>query len=231
MGSDDLFRKLREKSNKNNRRDRTKKESYDKFLIVCEDTVSGYQYLSDAIKYYKISNANVSIVGLGQSPLNIVDHALEKFEAEGKSHRSDFDRVYCVFDRDEHTNFFHAIKKLESLNKKLNAEIFFAITSDPCFEIWLLLHFRYTSKLYERTAKKSAANIVQDDLKKILHSYSKSSKTAFNDTIVLLDIAIKNALLLRQYCEDNSAITPKTDMHVIMSFIKEQNEKIYNNRK
>lgn len=224
MGSDDIFHKLKARSKVAHTRGSKQIESYKKFLIVCEDTVSGYHYLKDTVNYFRLSTANVSIVGLGQSPINIVEHAKERFDQECNSCKPNFDQVFCVFDRDEHVSFYNAIAKIDSINRKLGEETFIATPSDPCFEIWLILHFLYTSKLYQRTGRKSAANIVVDDLKKLLPNYEKGLKSAFVETKDLIDIAMKNAKRLKSYCEENGAVSPRTDFDKLISFIIKQHE-------
>lgn len=224
MGTDDRFRKLKEKQKTQRKRASAKRESYEKFLIVCEDTVSGYHYLKDVIKHFKLSTANVSIVGLGQSPISIVEHANHRFTDEKKSYRPDFDKVFCVFDRDTHSTFFEAKQKIEAINKKLKKPIFNAIPSDPCFEIWLIIHFKYTSKLYEKSGRKSAANMVVEELRMLLPNYQKGYKEAFQDTCVLMAKAIENSKKLKDYCEKNGTESPRTDIDIMIEYIIDQHE-------
>ncbi|MFT4628841.1 MAG: hypothetical protein ACI8PZ_007537, partial [Myxococcota bacterium] len=46
-----------------------------------------------------------------------------------------YDEVWCVFDRDEHERFADACQMARDNNLQVAA-------SNPCFELWLLLHFR-----------------------------------------------------------------------------------------
>ncbi|MCU8007109.1 RloB family protein [Shewanella sp. SM87] len=227
MGSDDIFHKLKAKSKAQTKRASTQKDSYKKFLIVCEDTVSGYRYIKDVVNHYRLSTANVSIVGLGQSPLNIVEHAQKRFDEEEESCKPDFDQVFCVFDRDDHASFFNAIKKIDMVNNKLKKKVFIAIPSDPCFEIWLILHFRFTTKLYEKSGRKSAANLVVDDLKKLLPDYEKNALSAFRNTPQSINKALDNAKRLRIYCDENYSFSPKTDFDNLIDFIIEQHKSMH----
>ncbi len=57
---------------------------------------------------------------------------------DAKRERDDnlrYDQVWCVFDRDEHPKFAEAIKFAEDHGLDL-------AVSNPCVELWLLLHFR-----------------------------------------------------------------------------------------
>lgn len=222
VGSEDLFHKLKAKAKKAKKRESNKREPYPKFLIVCEDTVSGFHYLNNAVKHFKISSANFSIIGLGQSPISLVNHAEKKYKQELDSHRPEFDKVFCVFDRDTHTSYYGAISKISAINKKIKNQppVFEAITSDPCFELWLILHFRYTTKSYSASQKKSAAAHVFDDLVKELPSYKKCSKDCFENTINNLSDAIQNSEKLTEYCKKHSTDSPKTNMHKLMLFMQ-----------
>ncbi|HIF9226624.1 TPA: RloB family protein [Photobacterium damselae] len=221
MGKDNLFHKLKEKATKAKKREINQREPYPKFLIVCEDTVSGYHYLVDAVKYFRLSSANFSIVGLGQDPLSIVKEAEKRFNEEMGSHRPDFDYVFCVFDRDNHDSYYNAISKVDQLNRKFAKDkaIFSSITSNPCFEIWLIIHFKYTTKTYKDKPNKTAAKQVVSDLTSILGGYTKGAKDTFEKTITLLPQAIENAGKLSKFCESNYSESPATKMDELMKFI------------
>lgn len=221
MGTDNLFHKLKDKANNKRKREQGKKEPYPKFLIVCEDTVSGKNYLLEAIKQFRISTANFCIVGLGQDPLNIVQHAENRYNDEYLSNKPDFDKVFCVFDRDEHQSYYNAIKKVDAINKKLACKelVFEAITSDPCFEIWLILHFTYTTQLFVKSQRKTASNQVLDELKNYMPDYQKNSHGVFLKTCCNLGVAIENSEKLRIFCEAHYVETPSTCFGKLMSFI------------
>ncbi|PSU97833.1 hypothetical protein C0W80_16030 [Photobacterium leiognathi subsp. mandapamensis] len=233
MGSDDIFHKLKKKAAQEKKRQIGKREPYPKFLVVCEDTVSGLIYLQKAVIHYKLSTANFSIVGIGEDPLNIVKRAEIEYDKEKKSTRPAFDKVFCVFDRDTHHSYYNALSKITSLNDKIKLDfisdesnsvkefkpVFVAIQSNPCFELWLLCHFEYTTKLYTKSQNKSASGHVKDDIKKYLPDYDKSSDKVFEQTINLLPSALKHASSLREFCEVNMLEAPYTDMDNLMSFL------------
>ncbi|MFO6421789.1 RloB family protein [Motilimonas sp. KMU-193] len=226
MGSDDLFHKIKARANKLKKREHNKKEPYPKFLIVCEDTVSGYYYLTKAVKHFRLSSANFCIVGLGQDPMSIVLEAEKRYNNEKSSHKPDFEQVFCVFDKDNHAKYYNAIDKINAINRSLGEIVFKAITSVPCFEIWLILHFTYTTKLYSDNQSKSAANQVVADLIKIMDSYKKSSSDAFEQTIEHLPVALNNANKLGSYCKKTSSESPSTRMNELMEFISKLNNNI-----
>ena len=81
----------------------------------------------------------------------------------------DYDRVYALIDYDKviHDNQQHtyaaAKKKIESIGV-------IVLENNPCFELWLLLHFVYTSKLF------SDCDEVSEQLKNHIPNYSKGEK-------------------------------------------------------
>ncbi|EJB8504268.1 RloB family protein [Vibrio parahaemolyticus] len=220
MGSDDLFKRSKARKDRSLKRQASLKQEYEKFLIVSEDTKSSVYYLQEAVSHYRIHTANFSIVGLGRDPLDIVDDAEARYNKELGSHLPDFDKVYCVFDRDSFSRYYNALAKVDAINKRLGKEVFFAITSDPSFELWLLLHFAYTSKGYAATQRKSSGDQVYDDLLQHYPEYGKNSKGHFAKLLPLIDEAIENAANLREY-SDNSGSTTHTRMGELMAYIKD----------
>jgi hypothetical protein len=103
MGTDNLFHKRKERKAELLRRRRAIKEPYDVILIVCEGEKTEPNYFSELKKAFRLSNANVRICGRGSDPLSVVNFAIEAFRRE-----PEFDRVYCVFDRDRHTRYNEA---------------------------------------------------------------------------------------------------------------------------
>lgn len=137
-------------------------------LVICEDTKSGKVYLEEANLHYRIK-VQVEITHCGKTdPKGIVEAAI--------SRRKNFERVFCTIDRDTHRNFDEAL----NLAKAKNIEI---ITSYPCFEFWLLLHFGYCRKPYTAAGTYSAADLVIKDLctHDCLKNYDKgNAKGLFN---------------------------------------------------
>lgn len=88
-----------------------------------------------------------------------------------------FDKVFCVFDKDKHQDYNQAIQKIESTSPK---NTFHTVTSVPCFEYWILLHFTYTTKPYTHTGSKSCCEVLIDELKNYLPGYQKDDKSVFD---------------------------------------------------
>ncbi|MES2941696.1 MAG: RloB family protein, partial [Pseudomonadota bacterium] len=115
--------------------------------MLCEDTKSSLVYLQDAARHFR-SYAEVEIVHCGKNdPLNIVREAIQQ--------RRNYDKVYCAIDRDRHEGFDAALALAAE-----NAQWLSVIVSYPCYEFWLLLHFRMTRSPYIGVGKNSAGDLL-----------------------------------------------------------------------
>lgn len=186
--------------------------SRDSILIVCEGAVTEPKYLESVKSIYGISSAQVKVTGeeCGSSPKSIVEYAKEE------SKNGYFDKVYCVFDKDKHESFNEAIAQIGSLEKSKKRPSFRAIVSNPCFEIWLLIHFVYTTKNYASIPGRSICEQVISDLKKYFPGYRKGCKCIYEIVSPRQDVAIINAKKLKEYIESSGATSPMTDMYELI---------------
>ena len=118
-------------------------------LVLCEDTKSSLSYLTEAALHFR-ADAKVDHCGKND-PLGIVTEAVER------QHR--FDTVYCVIDKDQDKKFDEALALAAE-----NREKIVVIASYPCYEYWLLLHFRKTRKPYISAGKNSSCDLLVKDL-------------------------------------------------------------------
>jgi hypothetical protein len=129
------------RSLKDLQRKKPKRSPYDRVLIVCEGKKTEPNYFQALVDDLELNTANVDVDrDADSSPRSIISHAKKRYKDDLRENgRQDcFDRVYCVFDRDEHTTYTEAIN---SINTASPSGVFFAITSTPCLEYLLLLHF------------------------------------------------------------------------------------------
>lgn len=215
---------VQSRTHKSLRRRGPQREPYDRVLIVCEGEKTEPNYLQELIAHYQLSSANVAIKGDGGSaPNSVVEYAIELF---GKS--PDYDRVYCVFDKDGHVTFDAAVQRVRdhTLTRKqdrasLGKAHFEAITSTPCFEFWVLLHFEYTTSPMARFAD------VRPRLRHCdgLADYDKGRKGLFALTHSRLETALANAD--RANCAAAVANTdnPTTRMPSLIRYLHDLAEK------
>ena len=214
MGTDDLHKRKAKKASELARR-KARRKPYAKVLIVCEGKKTEPNYFNDLIDCYRLNSANVEVYGHGADPLKIFDYAKQRYKEE-KNAGDPFDNVYCVFDKDAHANYRPGIEAIRSATPK---KVYIAITSVPCFEYWLLLHFTYTTKPYNALSGNSACNQVLTNLK-IHMNYEKGGKKIFSQLIDRLNYAKGNAACALKEAEEGNTDNPTTHMHELVEFLQ-----------
>ena len=110
MGSDDLFHKKRQRSQASLQRKKAKRKTYDYVLIVCEGEKTEPNYFKSIRDKFKLSSVNIEIFGeeCGSSPISVVNFALRQYK---KANR-EYDKIFCVIDRDSHSTYKQAVDKV-----------------------------------------------------------------------------------------------------------------------
>jgi len=109
-------------------------------LIVTEGEVTEPEYLNGFARATRNSRVRIRVRGGVGVPKTIVEFAKDrKIEAEeqARGEKDDnlrYDEVWCVFDFDEHPN----IPDAKQMARDNGIEL---AMSNPCFELWLWLHF------------------------------------------------------------------------------------------
>jgi len=121
------------------RRRKSFREPNARFLIVCEGEVTEPAYFHD-VRCSERGVIHLEIVP-GGVPKSVVERAVEmkkESEREARSHKDDnlrYDHVWCVFDIDEH-------RLVPEAKQQAQANSISLAVSNPCFELWFLLHFQ-----------------------------------------------------------------------------------------
>lgn len=213
--ADQLFKKRKAKDVRSLRRKRAKRSSYDRVLIVCEGEKTEPNYLKALIDDLQLNTANVVVAKniAGSSPKSIVDFALKEYRKE-----EEYDRVYCVFDKDRHTTYDSALDRIRRA-KLANGHTILGITSVPCFEFWLLLHYVYTTKQFDTGPGSICANIITD-LKSHIPGYAKGDVDTYQVTRDKLDTAIDRSKRVALHCKTGGTDMPSTKMHDIVEYLR-----------
>ncbi|HEH5157171.1 TPA: RloB domain-containing protein [Campylobacter coli] len=202
MGTDNLHKKI----NTRLRDRKTRRKENEVILIVCEGEKTEVDYLRQLKDYLKLNNVRIDIFSSkNPSPLQVV-----KF-AEEKNKDDSYDKVYCVFDKDTHSDFDKAKQKCEKYN-------FEAIISNPCFEFWILLHFTYTTKPFGTNSP--CGELIDNNLRTYIKDYSKD----YNFTSIIkdkLNTAINYAQKANKEAESNNYTSSYTFMDKLASKFKE----------
>ncbi len=108
---------------------------------MCEGEVTEPSYINGFKRWCRNPLVEVEIPNLHGVPRTLVEAAKErKHEAERQARRQRddnllYDEVWCVPDVDEHPKLHEAWQMARDNGIEL-------AISNPCFELWLLLHFR-----------------------------------------------------------------------------------------
>nr|VFK43165.1 MAG: RloB-like protein [Candidatus Kentron sp. SD]VFK48670.1 MAG: RloB-like protein [Candidatus Kentron sp. SD] len=189
---------------------------YGYVLIVCEGKKTEPHYFKELREQYQLSSVNVEVTSAdGTDPVSVVRTAKSKRE-EAKKREKPFDRVYCVFDRDEHANFDEASRQITKRQK----QGFRTARSWPCFEFWLLLHFRYTRQPFQRDGRRTAAQNCESALKSEMENYRKGKKGVFTELLPQLEEAKANAARALQDAKATGEYNSATEIHELVDYLQ-----------
>ena len=170
-----------------------------RFLIVCEGEKTEPNYF----RSFRVPKdvIQIDIKGVGENPSKLVESAKEL------NQQDDYDRVWCVFDRDDWPaqDFNNAIKNAEKQNFKV-------AYSNEAFELWYVLHFEFLNTGIPRT------DYCQKLTNLMGKKYKKNSEQIYYELIEKQGIAIKNSQkLLEQYERQNPVQdNPSTTVHLLV---------------
>lgn len=142
-----------------------KREPKFRILVVCEGRVTEPTYFKKFQHQARNQRVHVELADESGVPLTVVQTAVRLREAaqeEAKQQRDDnlqYDSVWAVFDVDEHPNLTKAL----ALAARNGIDV---AISNPCFELWALLHFQDQRAHVER-------GVLASMLRKHIRDYEK----------------------------------------------------------
>jgi hypothetical protein len=188
------------------------REPYATVLIVCEGEKTEPGYFRSLLRHYQLSSANIAVTPAdGSDPLSIVAYAEARMEQ--------YDRTYCVFDRDSFASFSAAVQKISQSRAGRNGN-FIAATSIPCFELWLLLHFRYSAAPIVGAGGRSPGGVAEKELTCHIPAYKKGNKDTFAIIQPHHGTALSNARALRRHNVRTSSDNPDTRVHELIEYLR-----------
>lgn len=123
-------------------------------VIVCEGKNTEPQYFEECVRYYGAGTVRLQVMPAAGVPLTLIKAAIAVKNDLVQSHRKNGDsfdacfRVWAVFDRDAHPYVSQALE----LAKRFSIDVAF---SNPCFELWPLLHLEDFGAQLDRHALQS----------------------------------------------------------------------------
>ncbi len=214
MGSDDLHKKRKVQTQADLQRKQQLREQHKRMLIVCEGEAEA-KYFKAICAHYGWYKPHVVILCAGTDPSKLLELALAKYGND-----NDFDVIFCVFDKDTHKHYKDTIDKIGELRVDSKAPIdIHAITSVPCFEYWLLLHFVDTMKPYYHKPKKSLSDQLIAALKAEGCRYRKGAADTFEITKAHLNLAIERSKRIYKQQQKDGFDNPSTRIHELVEYL------------
>jgi hypothetical protein len=170
------------------RRRRPLREPKRRFIFFCEGKKTEPSYFKVFQQSFQNALIEVEIAPEAGVPRTLAEAAADKAKELGLSSRrkplnsfEEHDEVWAVFDRDEHPHFEDAIALCNSRGVRV-------ARSNPCFELWLILH----GQDYDRPDDRAT---VQAHLRKLRPEYDPSAgKTPHcADLVTQVEIAERRA--------------------------------------
>jgi len=192
------------------------REPYDVVLIVCEGEKTEPGYFEGLKKAYGLSGANIKVFGEGSDPVSIVKHARRELEQDG------YDRAFCVFDRDGHVNYQEALDLVANSTSGRKGRLA-AITSVPCFEMWVLLHFGYSTAPFSASGGRSACDNVVHAIRGHIPEYRKAMAGLFEKLQPNLQAAVTHGERLVRHNQDTGSSNPATRVHELVCYLRDLN--------
>lgn len=197
------------------RRRRPFRQPLRRFLIVCEGEVTEPDYFK---KIGLLERGLVSVETVSRGvPERIVAEAIRrKGDAEAESKRKAdenlaYDEVWCVFDVDEHPFVPEA-------RHQASANGIQAAVSNPCFELWALLHFQdQTAHIHRREVLRLCRR----------HMPGYDKQLPFEDLIRYYEDARRRARELEHRHADDGAVgdNPSTGVYRLVESIRAQRQR------
>lgn len=179
------------------------RELRQRFLIVCGGEKTERNYF----EAFRMPTVKVKVMTIARSPTEVVEGAHQKLLEERRKDQQ-YDQVWCVFDRDDFPgqDFNDAIAKAARYRIRV-------AYSNEAFELWYLLHFRYSNAALSRRDYIDRLNAL------LGHEYAKNSETMYAELERSMPDALKNAeRLLARYEPANPAKdNPSTTVHLLVA--------------
>ncbi len=181
----------------------------DRVLILTEGECTEIQYLNKIKRKFRLSRLTFR---QAQKHNPVIEIAKEMEQI------TEYERVYAIFDAETNKQkhqFIEAlnyIQNIANIHKSKKPIIYNAFTANPCFEIWLLLHFQAITQNYYECSD------VRTDLKQYIPNYNKHLHDSVSDLMLRLEIAISNEIQLKN---SNPIQSPFSNIGELIDILKQ----------
>lgn len=192
-----------------------------RLLILCEGKITEPNYLNALRHAHRNRLIDVEVVPDCGVPKTVVEYAVERKKAAYREARrySDqyraYDEVWCVIDVDEHPRLAEA--KQQARDNGIELAI-----SNPCFELWILLHFQDQFAEQNRAVIQHACRAHMPDYNK--HVNYEALQSRYEDAV-----SRAQRLELWQTERQNSGGNPSTKVHLLTETIRQLGKEFFLN--
>ncbi len=185
----------------------------DSFLIVTEGTVTEPIYFDLLLKSLHLSTVTVKVIpGKASDPRQVIQSAADEVKALAQrvkrkklavNELESFNHIWAVFDTDVavRNNIWNDVTQ-KARDLKVNVA-----HSSPCFEYWLLLHLKMTTRS-DLIDGSSSKKIFCEELGSDYSTNCETTERVFKKLIPNWPTAVKNAEQVRQLHEEGKTPTP-----------------------
>lgn len=167
----------------------------ERHLIVCEGEKTEPLYFSgmrDALKPEFRNRLHIIVKGTGLHTLDLLEYALRECRLSGG-----YDHVWLAYDRDDFDCHEFDLVAERCGQHSNGTTVFHPLWSNPCVEVWMLLHFGYTTA--EMTSAEAIDRADAAFRKELMHPYTKTAEGLFEELHSRMQLAEKNAERLMRW--------------------------------
>ncbi len=186
-------------------------------LIIAEgNNVTESQYFNSFQRQHNDFNIKVLTPAHITDPTGMQKKILQYWQNKGLD-KEQGDIAFIVLDLDSSTNKAQLIRKLAKRDSTAKF-----VVSNPCFEVWFLLHFKYSTHAYASNTE------AVRDLRNYISGYEKNMQVA-SVLANNLETALDNAKKLKIHFDrletewPSEACNPYTDVPVVINAIMKYN--------
>lgn len=189
-----------------------------KIVVVCEGKLTEPSYFKDFTDHYNNPLVTVTTVGGCGVPISVVERAIDEkrqLVTYARQTKDSYDQqfeVWAVFDRDEHPK----VQVPRALQLARDNDIRVAY-SNPCFELWGLMHFSCV-------AKPGSHQQTQRELKRVLPGFCHERHPVMNFELLAgrYPKAVSNSVraLRDRENEGRAHSDPSTSVHLLTEQIR-----------
>jgi hypothetical protein len=159
------------------------------FYVAVEGEKTEVHYFNELNRKIQDSRFQVKVVSRGDPSFSAPRHVLDSILQHAKAAKAD-DRLWIVIDRDKWPA--NQLDSVASISGENGVEVAF---SNPCFELWMLLHHRKIKDLAEiksLNARRKVKDKMVSELRSIIGTYNQNAPD-MDIFFAATDVAVENA--------------------------------------